>query len=56
MKDASGEMITGELGAINTVAEPMKVVPRAITISNAGTKFTHELPPHSVSVIRLKTK
>jgi alpha-N-arabinofuranosidase len=55
-KEASGEMITGELGAINTVAEPMKIMPRPITISNAGTKFTHELPAHSVSVIRLKTK
>jgi len=55
-KDASGEMITGELGAINTVAEPMKVVPQAVTISNAATKFAHELPAHSVSVIRLKTK
>jgi alpha-L-arabinofuranosidase len=49
-------MITGELGAINSVAEPMKVVPKAITIGNAGTKFTHELPGHSVSVLRVKTK
>jgi len=55
-KDASGEMITGELGEINTVAEPMKVVPKPIKISNAGTKFTDELPAHSVSVLRLKTK
>jgi alpha-L-arabinofuranosidase len=55
-KDASGEMITGEPGAINTVAEPMKVVPTPITISNAGTKFMHELPADSVSVIRLKTR
>jgi len=55
-KDATGEMITGELGAINTVDEPRKVVPKAITIKNAGTKFYHELPMHSVSVIRLKTR
>ena len=55
-KDATGEMITGELGAINTVAEPLKVVPKPITISNAGTKFTNELPAHSISVLRLKTK
>jgi alpha-N-arabinofuranosidase len=55
-KDAAGEMLTGELTAINTVAEPKKVVPRAITIANAGTTFTHELPGHSVSVIRLKTR
>jgi len=55
-KDASGEMITGELGAINTVAEPRKVVPQPIVIKDAATKFSHELPAHSVSVIRLKTR
>ena len=55
-RNASGEMITGELGAINTVAEPMKVIPQPIRLQNAGKKFSHELPPHSVSVIRLKTR
>jgi alpha-L-arabinofuranosidase len=55
-KDASGEMITGEDGAFNTVAEPMKVAPKPIAIHDAGTKFSHELPARSVTVIRLKTK
>ncbi|HEY2384986.1 MAG TPA: alpha-L-arabinofuranosidase C-terminal domain-containing protein, partial [Terriglobia bacterium] len=55
-KDAAGEMITGTLADVNTVAEPMKVVPKPITIKNAGTSFAHELPAHSVSVIRLKTR
>jgi len=55
-KDAAGEMLTGELGAVNTVAEPMKVLPKPISISNAATKFSHQLPPLSVTVIRLKTK
>jgi alpha-N-arabinofuranosidase len=55
-KEAHGEMLTGELGAVNTVAEPKKVVPQPITITNAGPKFSHELPAHSVSVIRLKTR
>jgi len=55
-KDATGEMITGELTAVNTVAEPLKVVPKPIVISIAGTKFSHELPAHSVSVLRLKTR
>jgi alpha-N-arabinofuranosidase len=54
-RDASGEMITGELGAVNTVTE-LKVVPKPITIKDAGTKFSYELPQHSVSVIRLKTR
>ena len=55
-KNASGEVLTGELGDVNTIAEPVKVVPRPITIVNAGTKFDYELPAHSVSVIRLKTR
>ena len=55
-KDASGELLTGELTAINTVAEPRKVAPRPIVINNAGASFLHELPAHSVSVIRLRTR
>jgi hypothetical protein len=54
--EAAGEMITGQLGDVNTVAEPLKVVPKAFTIKNAAPSFTHELPAHSVSVIRLKTR
>jgi alpha-L-arabinofuranosidase len=48
-------MITGDLGAVNTVAEPRKVVPTAVMITNAGPTFVYEMPAHSVSVIRLKT-
>jgi alpha-L-arabinofuranosidase len=55
-KEATGEMLTGELSAVNTAAEPRKVVPRPISISNAGKSFTHELPANSISVIRLKTR
>ena len=55
-KDATGEMITGALGDMNTVAEPMKIVPKPVTIKNAAPTFVHELPAHSVSLIRLKTK
>lgn len=55
-KDATGEVMTGALADINTVAEPTKVVPKPMTITNAGTSFAHDLPAHSVSVIRLKTR
>lgn len=55
-KDAAGEMITGELGAINTVAEPTKNIPRALAIKDAAPQFSYELPAHSVSVVRLKTR
>lgn len=53
---ATGEVLTGELTTVNTVAEPKKVVPTPIAIANAAPSFTHELPAHSVSVIRLKTR
>jgi alpha-N-arabinofuranosidase len=55
-KEAAGEVITGALDDINTVAAPTKVVPRPISIRNAGTNFLHELPGHSISLIRLKTR
>jgi alpha-N-arabinofuranosidase len=54
--NASGQVLTAELGAMNSVAEPTKVSPQSLAITNAGPKFAHELPGHSVSVIRLKTK
>jgi alpha-L-arabinofuranosidase len=55
-KDATGEVLTGGLTDINTVAEPRKVTPKAITIGNAAPTFTHDLPAHSVTVLRLKTR
>jgi alpha-N-arabinofuranosidase len=55
-KDAAGEMLTGALGDVNTIAEPRKVTPKPVSITNAGAQFSHELPAHSVSVIRLKTR
>lgn len=55
-REAAGEFLTGELGAMNSVAEPTKVAPRPLRIDNAGARFAHELPAHSVSVIRLKTR
>jgi alpha-N-arabinofuranosidase len=55
-KDAAGEVITGALDDINTVAAPTKVAPKLLSIQNADTRFLHELPAHSVTVIRLKTR
>jgi alpha-N-arabinofuranosidase len=55
-KQARGEVLSADLAAMNSVADPMKVAPKAVTIANAGTRFTHELPAHSVTVIRLKTR
>ncbi len=55
-KEASGEVLTGPLDAVNTVASPRNVVPVPVAIADAGPSFTHELPAHSVSVIRLRTR
>src|SRR5262249_41455865 len=55
-RDATGEVLTAGWGDITTVAEPMKIVPKPLSIKNAGTNFMHELPAHSVTVLRLKTR
>jgi len=55
-KEAKGEVLTGDLAAMNSVAEPSKVAPKPITINNAGPSFTCDLPAHSVTVLRLKTR
>jgi alpha-L-arabinofuranosidase len=49
-------MLTGDLTAVNTVADPLKVTPRTIAISNAAPAFTHDLPAYSVELLRLKTR
>ena len=54
-KKARLEVLAGELTAVNTIAEPMKVVPKTSTI-DASAKFIHEFPGNTVSVIRFSTK
>ena len=53
---ASGETLSGELTAVNTVSEPTRVTPKPVHINSAGPDFLHELPAHSVTVLRLKTR
>ena len=55
-RNAAGEVLTGALTAINTVAEPHAIVPKPFTIADSSPSFVHQLPAHSVSVIRLKTR
>jgi alpha-N-arabinofuranosidase len=54
-KKAKMEMLTGELTAVNSIAGPMKVVPKSSTIA-ASAKFVYEFPGDTVSVIRFSTK
>jgi len=54
--DATGEVITGELTAINAIDQPTKLTPRPVRVTNAAPEFSYELPAHSVTVLRLKTR
>jgi alpha-L-arabinofuranosidase len=54
--NAAGWLLTGQPGDQNSVAEPQKIAPQAITINNTGASFSHEFAASSVSVIRLKTR
>jgi alpha-N-arabinofuranosidase len=51
---ASLEVLTGNADAVNTIANPTNVALHDSTIANAGPTFTHEFPPLSASVIRIK--
>ncbi len=55
-KEARGEVLSAGLAAMNSMQEPNRVAPRPVRVSDAGTSFTHELPPYSVTVLRLKTR
>jgi alpha-N-arabinofuranosidase len=55
-RNATGEVLEGQVGDKNSVAEPAKAAPKPVAINNAGTRFSHELPALSVTVIRLKTR
>jgi alpha-L-arabinofuranosidase len=53
---ATGEVLAGQTGDVNSVAEPTKIAPQPVVITDAGATFARELPAHSVTVIRLKTR
>ena len=53
-KTAVAEVLAGEPGDMNSVTNPVKVVPKKMEIANAGPRFTHEFSAHSVTVIRVK--
>jgi alpha-N-arabinofuranosidase len=55
-KEAVVEVLAGQPRDQNTVDAPEKIAPEKGTIANAAAKFTHEFPPYSVSVMRLKVK
>ena len=55
-KGATAEVLSGQPGDVNTLAEPEKMAPRRVAVEAAGPTFVQDFPPYSVSVIRLKAK
>jgi alpha-L-arabinofuranosidase len=53
-KDATIQTLQGDPWVQNSVDEPTKIAPKTGNIDDAGTKFVHEFPADSVTVIRLK--
>ena len=53
--NASGWILTGALADMNSIAEPTKVAPKAISINNASNKFSYQLPGNAIVVLRIKS-
>jgi alpha-L-arabinofuranosidase len=51
---AKATVLTGNPTDVNSIYEPAKVSPRELQLSDAGSSFTHEFPPCSVTVLRFK--
>jgi alpha-N-arabinofuranosidase len=52
---ATGEVMVGEPGDINTVENPFHTVPKRFIVTDASSNWTHNFPAHSITVIRFKT-
>ena len=50
------EEMTGLPGDVNTLNTPQKLSPSITTVHFPGAHFSHEFPPYSISVLRLKPK
>lgn len=50
---ARGWIMQGDPAATNSLEEPEKVSPHAITIQGVAQKFTHEFPAFSITVFRI---
>ena len=52
---ATAVVLAGDPTAVNTLDEPRKVAPKQETVAGASTSFRHTFPPHSFTILRLKT-
>jgi beta-xylosidase/alpha-L-arabinofuranosidase len=48
-------VLAGDPTAVNTLDEPRKVAPKEETIAGTSASFPHTFPPHSLTILRLKT-
>jgi alpha-L-arabinofuranosidase len=55
---ASGAVtvLTGGPLEENTFEAPTTIVPRTSPLAGSGSKLTHTFPPHSLSILRLRTR
>lgn len=54
--DSMGTMtvLSGDLKAMNSIAEPTKIAPVTSSVSGLGTTFRQTLPPNSIVVLKLR--
>ena len=52
---ATAVVLAGDPTAVNTLDEPRKVAPKQETVAGASASFRHTFPPHSLTILRLKT-
>lgn len=53
---ATGQVMSADPAAVNSVENPLNVAPKDFTITNASSSWNHTFPGNSVTVIRFKTK
>jgi len=56
LKNASGQVMVGELDDTNTVDNPFHTVPKDFVINDANSTWKHTFPGNSITVIRFKTR
>ncbi|MBI5834073.1 MAG: alpha-N-arabinofuranosidase [Armatimonadetes bacterium] len=52
--EATAIVLSGEPDAVNSLDEPTRVAPRTEAIANATANLQRSLPPHSLTILRLK--
>ena len=54
-KVATGQVLVGKPRDINSVDDPLHIVPRDFIVTDASSNWKHTFPGHSITVVRFKT-